>query len=128
MKLYLQWSVATIAIVILSACGSNISVNDGNTKSAVTSINPNSTTAGNIDSAGDEDWFKVVIPHDGTLVVETTGTIDTVGELYDVSGRRQIGYDNNSGTGTNFKISQYLETGTYYIKVAHHSTSGTGSY
>ncbi|MCB4773483.1 MAG: pre-peptidase C-terminal domain-containing protein, partial [Sulfurovum sp.] len=31
MRSYLQWAVATIAIVILSACGNNTNANDGNT-------------------------------------------------------------------------------------------------
>ncbi|MCB4779081.1 MAG: pre-peptidase C-terminal domain-containing protein, partial [Sulfurovum sp.] len=128
MKLYLQWSVATIAIVILSACGSNISVNDGNTKSAATSINPNSTTAGNIDSAGDEDWFKVVIPHDGTLVVETTGTTDTYGYLLDASNR-EIASNDDGGLNRNFKISKSVTAGTYYVKVKHHDPSESmGAY
>ncbi|MCB4745192.1 MAG: PPC domain-containing protein [Sulfurovum sp.] len=128
MKLYLQWSVATIAIVILSACGSNISVNDGNTKSAATSINPNSTTAGNIDSAGDEDWFKVVIPHDGTLVVETTGATDTYGYLLDASNR-EIASNDDGGLNRNFKISKSVTAGTYYVKVKHRDPSESmGAY
>ncbi|MCB4773444.1 MAG: pre-peptidase C-terminal domain-containing protein, partial [Sulfurovum sp.] len=101
----------------------------GDTPDDATSINPNSSTAGNIDKAGDEDWFKVVIPHDGTLVVETTGTTDTVGELYDVSGRRRIESDDQDGVDNNFKISRSVAAGTYYVKVKHHDPSeNMGAY
>ncbi|MCB4755328.1 MAG: pre-peptidase C-terminal domain-containing protein, partial [Sulfurovum sp.] len=101
----------------------------GDTPDDATSINPNSSTAGNIDFAGDKDWFKVVIPHDGTLVVETTGTTDTVGELYDVSGRRRIESDDQDGVDNNFKISRSVAAGTYYVKVKHHDPSeNMGAY
>ncbi|MCB4747989.1 MAG: PPC domain-containing protein, partial [Sulfurovum sp.] len=101
----------------------------GDSRSTATPINPNSTTAGRIDRAGDVDWFKIQISNSRrTLVVETTGSTDTVGELYDASGT-QIATNNNSGSGNNFKISKLIMvTGTYYVKVRHSGTMGTGSY
>ncbi|MCB4751174.1 MAG: pre-peptidase C-terminal domain-containing protein, partial [Sulfurovum sp.] len=98
-----------------------------NTQDGATPINPTSTTPGSFEIAGDKDWFKIVISRAGVLEVETTGRIDTNGTLYDASGT-QIASNENSGTGNNFKITQTVTAGTYYVKVKHHSTSGTGDY
>ncbi|MCB4773661.1 MAG: pre-peptidase C-terminal domain-containing protein, partial [Sulfurovum sp.] len=88
-----------------------------------TAISPNSTTSGRIGRAGDEDWFKIVIPSTGKLVVKTTGSINTNGELYK-DGNRNVS-DDNSGSGNNFRIEYNVMAGTYYVKV---SASSTGSY
>ncbi|MCB4763947.1 MAG: PPC domain-containing protein, partial [Sulfurovum sp.] len=45
----------------------------GDTKETATLINPDSNTSGHITSYEDKDYFKIVIPRAGTLVVETTG-------------------------------------------------------
>ncbi|MCB4766313.1 MAG: pre-peptidase C-terminal domain-containing protein, partial [Sulfurovum sp.] len=94
-----------------------------NTRDGATSIEPNSTTSGNIETAGDEDYFKIVIPSRGTLVVETTGSTDTYGEFYNASG---TSLQSNSNSG-NFKITRDVTAGTYYVKVKHRN-SETGSY
>ncbi|MCB4763449.1 MAG: pre-peptidase C-terminal domain-containing protein, partial [Sulfurovum sp.] len=95
-----------------------------NARDGATSIEPTSTTAGDLETAGDEDYFKIVIPSRGTLVVETTGSTDTYGSLLDASNT-PIATDNDSGTDTNFRITQTVTAGTYYVKV---SASSTGSY
>ncbi|MCB4764368.1 MAG: hypothetical protein LGB00_00925, partial [Sulfurovum sp.] len=94
-----------------------------------TSIEPNSTTAGNIEQAGDEDWFKIVIPSAGTLVVYTTGSTDTIGAFYEKGARNPIAFDDNGGTGNNFRISQSVTAGTTYeVAVLHSNYTETGSY
>ncbi|MCB4784523.1 MAG: PPC domain-containing protein, partial [Sulfurovum sp.] len=99
-----------------------------NSKDEATSIRLQSTTEGRINGAGDVDWFKVDITSAGTLTVDTTGTTDTYGELYNASGTK-ITSDDDSGSEHNFKISQYLETGTYYVKVKHRDSSAiSGTY
>ncbi|MCB4784380.1 MAG: PPC domain-containing protein, partial [Sulfurovum sp.] len=114
-----------------------------NTRSTATPINPNSTTSGSIETAGDEDWFKIHIPSRGILAVETTGLTDTYGTLLDANGRqiafndnaggdangRQIVFnDNAGGLNQNFRISRNVKAGTYYVKVKHHSPTLTGNY
>ncbi|MCB4760201.1 MAG: pre-peptidase C-terminal domain-containing protein, partial [Sulfurovum sp.] len=112
-----------------SGGSSNASSGDDHKNSMVgaTPINLTSTTSGDIEVAGDVDWFKVVIPSTGRLVVETTGSIDAEGTLYDASGRHQIAYDDDGGTDHNFKIMQTVTAGTYYVEVRHRA-SGTGIY
>ncbi|MCB4776441.1 MAG: fibrobacter succinogenes major paralogous domain-containing protein, partial [Sulfurovum sp.] len=94
-----------------------------------TSIDLNSTTLGHINKVGDVDWFKIVIPRTGTLVVETTDTTDTKGYLYNASGVQLASNDNISSSNHNFKISKFITVaGTYYVKVRHSGTTGTGIY
>ncbi|MCB4759059.1 MAG: pre-peptidase C-terminal domain-containing protein, partial [Sulfurovum sp.] len=84
---------------------------------------------GRIGFAGDEDWFKIVLPRAGTFTVETTGFTDTNGYLYDENNSTPSETDDDSGSDRNFKISKWLKAaGTYYVKVKHHSASLTGSY
>ncbi|MCB4751060.1 MAG: PPC domain-containing protein, partial [Sulfurovum sp.] len=98
-----------------------------NSKTTAISIDLNSTTQDRIEVAGDEDWFKIVIPRRGTLTVSTTGSTDTEGFLYDTHGT-QLVYDNNHGTDNNFRISKFITAGVYYVKVRHHRSVSTGSY
>ncbi|MCB4755367.1 MAG: PPC domain-containing protein, partial [Sulfurovum sp.] len=100
----------------------------GNTKNTAATIGTTSTTSGEIEIAGDEDWFKVVLPSAGTLVVETTGSTDTYGYLLDANNS-EIESNDDGGLDRNFKISKFITTaGTYYVRVKHHSASLTGSY
>ncbi|MCB4784632.1 MAG: PPC domain-containing protein, partial [Sulfurovum sp.] len=88
-------------------------------------VGSNSTTSGRINSAGDVDWFKIVIPRAGTFTVETSGTTDTYGVLYDANGT-EITSDDDSGSDHNFKISRSITVGTYYVTVRHRDSSVTG--
>ncbi|MCB4778003.1 MAG: hypothetical protein LGB72_07295, partial [Sulfurovum sp.] len=103
---------------------------DHGPRGAGTSIEPNSTTAGNIEQAGDEDWFKIVIPSAGTLVVYTTGSTDTIGSLYEKGANSNlIAFDDNGGTGNNFRIERNVTAGTTYeVAVLHSNYTETGSY
>ncbi|MCB4773484.1 MAG: PPC domain-containing protein, partial [Sulfurovum sp.] len=98
-------------------------------KGGATPIEPNSITQGRIEVANDKDYFKIQIPSGGTLVLYTTGTTDTRGYLYNASGTTQIAFNDDNGSDQNFKISQSVTAGTYYVKVRHHLfSSGTGDY
>ncbi|MCB4743952.1 MAG: DUF1566 domain-containing protein, partial [Sulfurovum sp.] len=101
--------------------------NNSNEGGTVTPVNPTSTTRGRFNAAEDIDYFKIVIPYTGTLLVETTGSTDTSGSLLDASGV-QVASDNNSGTGANFKFLKRVTAGTYYVRVKRNSASSTGHY
>ncbi len=81
-----------------------------------------------IGTAGDEDYYRLSFSGGGSYTIETTGSIDTYGYLYD-SNHNQIAYDDDSGEGTNMKMVYTLSgRQTYYVKIRHWSSSGTGSY
>ena len=61
------------------------------------------------------------------LAVYTTGNLDTKGMLQNNSGVFLFS-DDDTGSGNNFKIEQFVSSGTYYIKVEGRFRSSTGSY
>lgn len=88
----------------------------------------NTSLSCSISYAGDVDYFTFRPLMSGTYSIETTGSIDTYGCLYD-NLRNYITEDDNSGMDNNFKITYNLVGGrTYYIKINHKNVSGTGSY
>ncbi len=75
------------------------------------------TTVGEVHPNGSRGWYGI----------QTQGSLDTVGYLYDAYGN-QIDYDDDSGNDLNFKIVKQLEYGeTYYVKVRAYG-SNTGSF
>jgi RHS repeat-associated protein len=99
----------------------------GNTPELSSEIQPGVDVNGNIESAGDIDYFRIVPSQSGMYAIETTGTGNTYGTLYN-SAKGLIKEDNNSGTGNNFYIASYLLKGeTYYIRVYNYNNS-TGTY
>ena len=99
----------------------------GDTRQDATRVGPNSTTQGNLEQGGDVDYFGVAVPSRGTVVVETTGSTDTLGRLENAAGR-QIASDDDSGTGGNFRIRRTRNPGTYYVRVWGYDSSATGRY
>jgi len=85
-----------------------------------------------INYPGDSDYFKFTLTQSGKITIGSTGSIDTVGFLFSYCssnpGEGVIAEDDDSGTGSNFKIETTLESGTYYIKIRHFNNSQTGSY
>ena len=66
----------------------------------------------------------------GTLTVYTGGSTDTVGELRN-SACSVIASNDDSDLFSefpNFRISQLVSVGTYYVAVSHFSNTDTGSY
>ncbi len=101
----------------------------GNSTATATAIALPSTTAGVINYAGDNDYFRVVVPSSGVLTVNTTGATDTFGYLLSSTGRIIASNDDAGGAlRTNFRISRTVTAGTYYIRVRHFSNTGTGAY
>jgi Tfp pilus tip-associated adhesin PilY1 len=100
----------------------------GSDPSSATLVTCNSSVGGNLETAGNEDYFAIDLSGDGNFTVYTTGTTDTVGTLMD-SSPAILTQDNNSGTGDNFLIQRNLVKGKYYVGVSHNdSLAGTGAY
>ena len=71
--------------------------------------------------------YSIDVKAPGTLQVKTTGMTDTIGALYGPDGQ-QITTDDNSGVGTNFKITQYVGAGQYIVVVEGQTRATTGDY
>ena len=92
-----------------------------------TAIEPNSATAGMLETGGDVDYFRIVIPGSGTLTVSSGGDIDVKGALEDSSGSL-LATDDNSGLQNNFSITYSVTAGTYCIRVEGNDEAEKGSY
>jgi pimeloyl-ACP methyl ester carboxylesterase len=99
----------------------------GSSPTGATPIEPNSRTPGNIETAGDNDYFRITIPSSGTLTVYTTGTTDTYGYLLN-NGAQELASNDDDGDGANFSVTRTVTAGTYYIKVRNYYSDRTGSY
>ena len=103
----------------------------GDTEETATQVRIPSSIAGELETDGDIDFFRLEIPSTGGLLtVTTTGSVDTYGELI-LPGDSSV-YDDDSGEGTNFRIERRVEVaGTYYVSVAGWCTyvrCATGQY
>ena len=88
----------------------------GNTRSEAAPIAINTEVAGSLESPNDTDYFEFTVDGDGTVTIESTGSTDTIGTLYDADGR-QLLQDDDGGSGYNFSLSMELTRGTYYLAV-----------
>ena len=99
----------------------------GNDRASATTLAIPSTTAGTLD-AGDEDFFRIDIGRTGSLTLESTGSTDTYGILYDSDGA-ELARDDDGGTGQNFRISRdSLQPGTYYLLSRAFDPAVSGDY
>ena len=78
---------------------------------------------GTIDGPDDVDYFRIDLAGSATLQVDTAGQTDTRGELLTGDGAL-IASDDASGAKANFRITEALEPGVYYVAVS----GGTGEY
>ncbi|MGA0900833.1 MAG: BACON domain-containing protein [Luteolibacter sp.] len=91
-----------------------------------TAVSSNSVTAGVLEEAGDLDVFRVLVSEFGQLTVETSGSTNTFGELLNSTG--VVLASNDNLLLPNFRISQSVSPGIYYVRVRHALTLGTGAY
>ena len=109
--------------ITLGAAGG---VDHGNTRAAATRITTGSPTTGELSPSGDVDYFRVTVNGSGTLTAHTTGSVDTDGYLENSAGA-VLAQNDDSGPGANFRISESVSSGTYYIRVRGWGNA-TGSY
>lgn len=63
----------------------------------------------------------------GTYLFYTTGTVDTCGYLYDTDWN-QLAYNDDGGSGTNFRITYSMHAGQqYWVGVRYYGSSNTGT-
>ena len=93
-------------------------------------VNAKPRTKGSIGKAGEEDLYTFTAESEGRYVIDTLGKTDIVMKLFGPDNETAlIAEDDDSGVGTNARISAELISGTYYVQVRHYSRkSGTGDY
>ncbi len=84
-----------------------------------------SSTAGQLDSARDVDYFTLEVPQAGLLVVESTGSTDTVGTVWQAGV--ELGRADDGGVRQNFRLAVPVEAGPVVVAVAG-NRGRTGSY
>ena len=80
-----------------------------------------------IHGSGDEDFFLLAPDSDGNLTVETTGSMDTIMDLYDSEGS-QLADNDDGGSGGNARIRHSVRAGSRYIARVRGYSGETGSY
>ena len=88
----------------------------GDTPSAASVVGARSTTSGTLHRAGDVDIFRIDLPEEGVLRLETTGDTDTVAHLASADGVL-LAEDDNGGALLNARIDRWVGAGTYFITI-----------
>ena len=90
-------------------------------------IQVESSVSGRICCPGAEQWFKFTAPQTKQYTIYTSGSLDTVGTLYDCCGKCIVTEDDINGK-INFRIVRTLTAGaTYYVRVRL-ANNDTGNY
>ena len=76
----------------------------------------------------DSDWFWFQVAVAGTVQMWTTGAVDTAGTMYDSDEVRIAAHTPSATFGGNFRITQTLNPGIYYIKVVGLYSGSAGPY
>ncbi len=103
----------------------------GNTPSRATSVPLSATapwgssTTGRINTTRDIDYFALTLPHAGVLLVETLGSTDTVGTVW--QDGEELATKDSGGVQQNFLLSVRVEAGPVVLAVAGNGTR-TGAY
>ncbi len=84
-----------------------------------------SSTAGQINTADDVDYFVLTLPQAGVLVVETTGSTDTVGTVWQAG--EELASADHGGVRQNFLLSTRVQAGPVVVAVAGNGRQ-TGDY
>ena len=117
----------SLPLVAVEGTGGAGGVDDHPNSGPGTRVSVPSTTAGSLETGGDEDYFRFSLSQSGEVTVYSTGSTDTVGRLIAVN--RGVAYDNDdSGSGNNFHIVQNVSAGDYDVRVRGYSNSETGDY
>ena len=111
-----------------SASGGSTPRDDhGDTRGTATKVELNRSVSGNLETAGDIDYFQFSLRKKGTVTISTTGGTDTLGTLRNSLGN-YIETNDDSGQRENFSIKRSLTPGTFYISVSHALSQGIGTY
>ena len=101
-----------------SATATGTPAEHGDTTAAATNLTLGTPLGGAIDPGTDEDYFKLVLSNASTILIRTSGDLDTVGELQNSTGGKLEGNDDGGlpQGPRNFVIWRAAGAGTYYVK------------
>lgn len=102
-------------------------VETGPTELTVAELTPTQAAIG---APGEEDLFKFNAAKAGRYTIETIGPTDVIMSLFGPNSQtKQVAQDDDSGEGSNAKITAELVPGIYFVQVRHYNkTGGTGTY
>ena len=81
-----------------------------------------------IHTENDEDFFLLTVDRDGVLTIETTGSMDTLMELYDAGSGNPLGTNDDGGSGSNARIRRQARSGDRYLVKVRGYENETGNY
>ena len=93
-------------------------------------VNASRRTTASIGMSGEEDLFKFNVSTGGSHAIDTKGPTDVVMRLFGPNSQTNvIAEDDDSGDGSNARISASLVPGLYYAQVRHYNrNNGKGDY
>ncbi len=104
----------------------------GNNAGTATRILADSVTPGNLETAGDKDWFFFEASPGANVTLTTSlGSLaDTVLRLYDSDGVTELAFnDDYAGSGLASRIDYTLAAqGAYYVSVEDYGNNDLGTY
>jgi murein DD-endopeptidase MepM/ murein hydrolase activator NlpD len=116
------------AIVSRSVIFSGQPDDHGNDAGSATAVAHNTPVAGNLEAAGDVDYFRITLSEPSLLLTYSTLSADTFGQLYDSSGSFLDDSDDD-GEVRNFRMwNEALPAGVYFVRVTGFNGTATGPY
>lgn len=108
----------TLDIKFFALCPSG--GDQGDTALCGADLSIGASPSGALDDGGgendDDDFFTFVLTVKKTVEIESTGSVDTFGSLYDIQGNR-LSIDDDEGSGDNFRLVKTLNAGRYFVRV-----------
>ena len=86
------------------------------------------TISASISKDGEEDVYRFIVKEDGVYSIKTKGSLDMYMHLYEVSTKKLIAEDDDSGSELNAMIEIELERGEYYVHLKHFNSDEQGDY
>ena len=99
----------------------------GSDPETATAIPLGSEVDGELETAGDQDFFRIEVTGRGTLTISTQGGTSTAGRLYD-SSLYPIAASAWGGKDANFALSRRVARGTHYVSVEGERDNVRGPY
>ncbi len=81
-----------------------------------------------INYPGDVDVFRFFVSAPTVVSAFTTGSTDTVGTILDLRGEGVMANDDAQRGNLNMGMTRLLQSGMYFLQIAHWDPAATGSY